>query len=142
MPLAKDYTDKRFGTLVAIGPTEKRRGSGVVWAFQCDCGDTRLAVPNDLIQSMKQNNNTPRCLGCNPKKELPGYRANKNRVLENYKRHARDRNIEFNLSDLESEMLFMSNCFYCESPPSNKRLHRQYEKAFIYNRGYRDRRKR
>ena len=34
----KDITGKRFGKLVAIEATEKRRGSNVVWLFQCDCG--------------------------------------------------------------------------------------------------------
>ena len=36
----KDITGQRFGKLVAIRPTEKRKGTNVVWLFKCDCGNT------------------------------------------------------------------------------------------------------
>ncbi len=35
----KDITGKRYGYLTAIEPTEKRRGSNVIWLFHCDCGN-------------------------------------------------------------------------------------------------------
>lgn len=34
----KDLTGKRFGRLVALGPTAKRRHHKVVWLCRCDCG--------------------------------------------------------------------------------------------------------
>ena len=36
----KDITGQRFGKLVAIRPTEERKGTNVVWEFKCDCGNT------------------------------------------------------------------------------------------------------
>lgn len=38
----RNLTDKRFGQLVAMKPTEKRQGNSVVWECQCDCGRTVL----------------------------------------------------------------------------------------------------
>ena len=37
---AKDISGKRFGSLTAICPTEKRRHASVDWECQCDCGRT------------------------------------------------------------------------------------------------------
>jgi len=34
-----DITGQRFGKLIALEPTEKRRGSNVIWKCQCDCGN-------------------------------------------------------------------------------------------------------
>lgn len=34
-----DITNKRFGRLIAIEPTEKRLSRSVVWKCQCDCGN-------------------------------------------------------------------------------------------------------
>ena len=47
----KDITNKRFGKLVAIEPTEERQscGGSVMWKCQCDCGNTKLVSTHDLI---------------------------------------------------------------------------------------------
>lgn len=39
MPKAKDYTGVRFGRIVGLRPTEKRRNKQIVWVWKCDCGD-------------------------------------------------------------------------------------------------------
>ena len=36
--ITNDISNKRFGKLVAIEPTEDRSGSSVIWKCQCDCG--------------------------------------------------------------------------------------------------------
>lgn len=71
-----DITGQRFGKLIALEPTEKRRGSFVIWKCQCDCGnicevslgnlrngDTKscgcisLSYGEFCIQEMLNNNN-------------------------------------------------------------------------------------
>lgn len=37
----EDLTGKRFGRLVAIKPTGKANGHGVLWLCKCDCGNTK-----------------------------------------------------------------------------------------------------
>lgn len=36
--IAKDITGQRFGSLVAIKPTDKRKHGYIVWVCKCDCG--------------------------------------------------------------------------------------------------------
>ena len=35
----QDLTGKRFGKLVILGPTEKRKSGAVLWQCKCDCGN-------------------------------------------------------------------------------------------------------
>ena len=46
----KDLTGQRFGRLVAIRSTEKRRSSSVVWECICDCGNTAF-ISRDALNS-------------------------------------------------------------------------------------------
>lgn len=51
MPNSLDITGQRYGKLVAIEPTAKRaKSGGVVWLFQCDCGN-RKAIPANSVRS-------------------------------------------------------------------------------------------
>jgi hypothetical protein len=43
-----DLTNKRFGKLVALEPTDKRNGSQIVWKCQCDCGNIKEVMGNML----------------------------------------------------------------------------------------------
>lgn len=45
----KDLTNQKFGSLIAIRPTEKRSGSQVVWECLCNCGNTCYVGASNLI---------------------------------------------------------------------------------------------
>lgn len=45
-----DLTDQRYGRLVALEPTEKRRRTSVIWRCRCDCG-ALCEVPSDQLRS-------------------------------------------------------------------------------------------
>jgi hypothetical protein len=45
---AKDISGKRYGRLVALEPTDKRKGSSVVWLCKCDCGNICEASTTSL----------------------------------------------------------------------------------------------
>ena len=53
-----DITGQRFGRLVAVEPTDKRSGRGVVWKCKCDCGNVCEVAARDL-----QSGRTRSC-GC------------------------------------------------------------------------------
>jgi len=55
---AKDISNQRFGRLVAIRPTDKRKYNSVVWECQCDCGKVIEVKATGLI-----NGQTKSC-GC------------------------------------------------------------------------------
>lgn len=59
----RDYTGERFGMLVAIRPTEKRKyNNQIVWEFRCDCGNYCYKSTNQLYH------NNPNC-GCMTKEK-------------------------------------------------------------------------
>ena len=49
MTLAKNITGQRFGFLIAVRPTEKRRGRKIIWECFCDCGGLAFVTATDLI---------------------------------------------------------------------------------------------
>ena len=50
-----DVTNQRFGKLVALKPTEKRKNNNVVWLCQCDCGNTVEVGLNNLTQGFTKS---------------------------------------------------------------------------------------
>lgn len=44
----KDITNKRFGRLVALGPTDRRYVREVIWECICDCGKVCFVVGTSL----------------------------------------------------------------------------------------------
>ena len=46
---AKNLTGLRFGKLVAVRPTELRKGTFVVWECLCDCGKTHYVTSVNLL---------------------------------------------------------------------------------------------
>jgi hypothetical protein len=40
--LSIDITGERFGRLIAIKPTEERKGTNIKWIFKCDCGNEKV----------------------------------------------------------------------------------------------------
>lgn len=46
---AKNLSDQRFGRLLAIRPTDKRRFGSIVWECICDCGSTAFVSGRDLV---------------------------------------------------------------------------------------------
>lgn len=57
------------------------------------------------------------------------------RLITNYRNTAKDRRLDFRLTDEECRKLFNAECFYCGSPPSNiNRLPRdKYGRQFMYS---------
>ena len=54
----KDLTNKRFGKLIAIAPTDRRAAHGVIWKCLCDCGNFGFIRTQSLL-----NGHTKSC-GC------------------------------------------------------------------------------
>lgn len=65
---SKDVTGKRFGQLVALRATKKRKGGSVVWECRCDCGKETEASLHALETKNKQS------CGCLARLEIAGQR--------------------------------------------------------------------
>lgn len=99
---------------------------------KCDCGNTKIIHGSALVSG-----NTKSC-GCYSKEvkatlhKLPNDGGVINHLILQYKRHARDRGIEFNLSANEFENLIRKPCYYCGKPPSNNKVTKNC-KGFLYS---------
>lgn len=108
----------RYGklTCVAFSHVGKRhRGYSV---FRCDCGKEKTVLDWSVISG-----NTKSC-GClhkdaGEKNRLPNNGASINNLILQYKRHARNRGLVFEIPrDIFIDNL-KQNCYYCGLPPSN-----------------------
>lgn len=52
---SKDLTNQRFGHLVALHPTEKRKHGSVIWVCQCDCGNIKETTAELLLNGSTQS---------------------------------------------------------------------------------------
>lgn len=85
-----DLTNKKFGLLTAIEPTDKRSGSCVVWKCKCDCGNISYVASSDLTHL--------KVISCGCIKQSYGEKIISNILQENkipYKK-------EYSFSDLKS----------------------------------------
>ena len=135
-PSAKDLSGQRFSRLVALEPTDERRGGCVVWRCKCDCGKTHPVASNDLIAGKVKSCG---CLVRDLARELgrqhaktPGGAA-RNSALTNYKNGAKGRRLSWELTDEQVTALFGQNCYYCGAPPSNTRSIHGCIGDFTYN---------
>lgn len=65
-------------------------------------------------------------------KGLPNNLAAINQVLSTYKRNSKKENVIFDLSFEYFNELIVSNCFYCNSSPSNQRKNSSFRNNFKY----------
>lgn len=99
---------------------------------KCDCGSTKV-IQGTLITS----GNTKSC-GCWGKEvrrtlnKLPNDGGVINYLVLQYKRHARDRNLNYSLTRQTFENLIRSPCYYCGLLPSNNVITKNCT-GFLYN---------
>jgi hypothetical protein len=112
--MTKDITNMRFGCLVAIRPTEIRKGNlGVFWECKCDCGSIRAYS----VAKLTTSNRPVRSCGCSRRKQPKG--TGSLRILyKNYKADASRRNYIFDIDLALFKNLTKDNCFYCGAEPS------------------------
>lgn len=81
--LTKDLTNRRFGKLVAIKPTDKRIHRSVVWICRCDCGNEIKIAAKELTNGNKKN--------CGCVKNLVGKRFGRLVVVRELEKRGRNK---------------------------------------------------
>lgn len=131
-------------TVISFSHSDKRNRKW--YNVQCDCGNKKVLMGSAMV-----SNNTKSC-GCfqhRYKKEhnlLPDNLGVKRQIILQYKRHAKGRNIEFNLSETKFIELISQPCYYCGLIPSNIKKTKNFKEGFKYsgidrlnsNEGYND----
>lgn len=124
----KDLTGFKFNKWTVIGEDiiirEKKKGRGVRWIVECECGNRNSIVSYTLTSG--------KSTGCRP----CGLRITKgqaafNRVFKNYQSGAKHRGIEWALTEKQFRILTSSNCYYTGLPPST--IHMTANGEYVFN---------
>ena len=130
MPHRIDLTGMRFGRLLVVSCAGRNPYGGFRYLCKCDCGKEKISPYTSL-----RDGNSQSC-GClrsdrmrveihrvrmkSPVWGVLPERACENRVFRSYAKHARKRNLGWEL-DFETFKGFLySNCFYCNAPPRQR----------------------
>jgi len=100
-----------------------------MWLYRCDCGKEKVTQGNHL-----RGGDTKSC-GClgGRKRRLPFGLANMRRLIRIYKRHAKRRNLEWNLTEKQFAEITKKNCYYCGAKPNNKVKTLTAYGEYVYN---------
>ena len=98
----------------------------------CDCGNEIV-----LRGTAFTSGNTKSC-GCLSKevkkaRRLPDNRGVINHIILQYKRHARDRNLSWNLTYEQVEKIIQEPCFYCGTEKSNHKVTKNCKEGYDHN---------
>jgi len=116
-----ELVGKIFGKLTVIKLLPERRNTARDWLCECACGNLK-----NVKTQMLTNGQTTHC-GCSFIKYNDRTIPVKKYLYCNYKRNARNRNLDFNITFEEFCAHIESSCFYCGDAPSNIGIsNRQY----------------
>ena len=127
-----DLTGQRFGKLTVIEPATVHTYD-TMWKCLCDCGKKRTTGTYAL-----RSGHTKSC-GCYQKERagashrLPKEQASFNATYSIYRKSAKKRGHNFNLSTKDFRIITKQNCFYCGANPSQHKRHELYNGEYTYN---------
>ncbi len=109
-----DLRGRKFRHLTVLkrGPDCKGRNK-ITWECQCDCGNITIVRTGSL-----KNGSSGNCYNCWKSKSLAFGEAAFNRLCNQYKQGAIQRNLSFDLSKDDIKNITKQNCFYCGIPPT------------------------
>ena len=102
------------------------------YLFKCDCGNEKIILGSGVVSG-----NTKSC-GClikegQKKRILPNHGCGKNNLILQYKRHAKNRNLKYQLDKGLFLKLIGEPCYYCGAPPSNFKTTKTDTIGFFYS---------
>jgi len=113
--LIKDFTGNKFHLLTAIKRSDKQTKPGnYYWWFRCDCGKEVEILPSNV---RKIKNGIKSC-GCLLKSKHHGKHW-LYAMMYDYRLHAKNLNMAFDLTKTQFEDLCNKPCGYCGATPRN-----------------------
>lgn len=122
-----------FGRWTVLEENGQDKNGNYLWLCKCECGNSKT-----VSGSLLKNNQSKSC-GCYNKersKEVHGKKDGEssfNRLFGSYKRCAKSRDLDFELSKELFLNLVKSNCFYCNCEPHSSVNNIYSTGNFIYN---------
>lgn len=128
-----DLTGKKFGRVTVIGRAGNNKWNRVMWLCKCECGSEWIVSGNSLRRGC-----TKSC-GCLHREQVgERYRlslgiASMRSLIGNYKKNAKKRGFEYNLTEEQFRKLTQKSCHYCGTLPSNVSNQKRCNGAYSYN---------
>lgn len=124
----KNEMNNRYGKLTVVEYAGGSKG-GAQWLCQCDCG-IKIVV---LADSLRRGNT--RSCGCLHKEtvSLSDGEAGFNALFTSYRRAARKRSLNWNLTKSQVRTIVLQPCRYCNSEPSQTSYTHGMNGVFLYN---------
>lgn len=122
----------KFGRLTCIRFDHIGKHYRSYFLFKCECGKEKIILGSGVISG-----NTKSC-GCfsaeiKKAKRLPDNRAVIYQIILGYKRHAKDRGYEWDLTFDEVVQIISKPCHYCGELNSNVKITKNFKHGFLYN---------
>lgn len=121
----------RFGKLTVLSIYRDAKNRRYMSVCICDCGNTKSNVS---IRNLQRQSAT-HC-GCSTDYSnmgLPLGEAAFNSLVSTYKSNARNKELEFTLTNEECLTLFQGNCYFCGQIPSEKHTKKNIKGSFTYS---------
>jgi hypothetical protein len=119
----------RYTVLSEAGKDSRNRKR---FLCRCSCGIEKVVLGPALFSGGTKSCG---CFGSEKRKatRLPDNRGVITQILLGYKRHARDRELCFDLTFDEFSILVQQPCYYCNIPSSNIKTTKAFKEGFPYN---------
>jgi len=138
----KNWIGHKFGQLVVLEETSKRkyRRPSIVFLCQCSCGNKCEIAAAQFSSTLscgcrkKEVNKQPiGLLKAAQDRLLPPGESAFRTLLSRYKKSATKRKLSFSLLENNFKTLVQSNCFYCNTKPLQQCFNRKSSSSFTYN---------
>lgn len=122
---------KRYGKLIVLNLSHLHKESKhSYWKCRCDCGKVKVITGRDLTRKRYST------MSCGCSRKFPKGVAGLHLIYRSYKRSAKRRNINFQLSLNELKILTSKKCQYCGISPNKsaqKSTSHKLNGDYIYN---------
>jgi len=124
---AMDMTGEKFNRLTVIKRSYKKNHL-ICWLCKCDCG-TEINVAGINLRSGRVKS-----CGCLHHNWMKPELASMRYVIHDYKKSAKERGLEYNLTDKQFAGITQQDCFYCGAKPNNTSKYSNNNNGiYIYN---------
>lgn len=123
---------QKYNRLTIVEKCGKDKHKNRLYRCKCDCGNEIFVRGNALTSG---NTKSCGCLAMEVKKSkrLPNNRGVINHIILQYKRHARNRGFDWNLSYEDVERIIQEPCFYCGTKKSNHKVTKNCKEGYDHN---------
>jgi hypothetical protein len=115
-----DFIGNRYGRLIVLSYKGTDKHGARLWECLCDCGNFKTTTSSALSRGDTRSCGClfkEMCLTTSTNKKPLGVSAF-NQLYSSYKRSAKARGYNFELTKEHFRELTQSNCYYCHTPPS------------------------